>query len=504
MTENKFCKDCGKEITNYYTLNDNTYLCEDCFTSSYFICDDCGEITHLNDKLTTYDDHHICQSCYEDNYFTCDDCNNIYPIDKAYNTYNSRLICEDCYYSNYYTCACCEEVYPIDRSYTTYDEQLICYDCKDDNYTYCEDCDRLFHNDYIHYHEQDDCYYCDSCYDNHPEENNILSYHTYIDYNFLGNHSPIYLGTEVEIENTKNIISNDEAAGHIQDMIPVYPMHDGSIDDGFEMVSDPQNIEWTMEHAEDFERAFAYLTDNGFRGDQTTTCGLHIHVSRDPLHPDTIDKILLFMENYKDELISLARRHSTSWSAFISDRDEDFVQSLTYIKDKKNNNGRYMALNLQNTHTIEFRLFRSTLNPQTYLATIQLVASIVKVCNEYPIEDIDFNKVVEAYPYPYLKEYIERRGVDISRPLKNIPIPEITKEDVDKLIENVLNKYKEFLQVGIDSSSFNSYQDNIWTLLRFIENRETYYKALSEYLKVHRDSNNLLAQYIVEKIKEMI
>lgn len=470
----------------------------------FIICEDCGREIPVNSSYTTHDDRHICESCFSNNYFMCEDCENIYPIDDHYTTYNDRYICEDCYDSNYYTCACCDVIYPLNLSYTTYDDQLICYDCRDDHYTFCEDCDRLFHNDDIHYHEQDDCYYCDRCYDRHPEENNILDYHTPIDYNFLGDHSPIYLGTEVEIENTKNIISNDEAAGHITTLIPVYPMHDGSIDNGFEMVSDPQNIEWTMEHAEDFKRAFAYLTDNGFRGDQTTTCGLHIHVSRDPLNDDTVDKILLFMENYKNELISLARRHSTSWSAFISDKNDDFVQSLTYIKDKKNNNGRYMALNLQNTHTIEFRLFRSTLNPHTYLATIQLVASIVHVCNTYPIEEIDFNKVVNAYPYPYLKEYIERRGVDISRPLTNIPLPEITEEQINELKKDVFDKYNTYLTENINSYDFETYYSVVWQLLRRLDTKSTYYEALKTYIKYYEDTCNLLAQYIVEKIKEMI
>lgn len=498
----KKCLNCGKENATHTYQND--YYCEDCFNSHFMICEDCDSTIPIDNIYTTYNNRHICNDCFNDNYFMCEDCENIYPIDNSYTTYNARLICEDCYDSNYYTCSDCDTVYPIDRSYTTHDDQLICYDCRDDHYTYCEDCDQLFHNDDIHYHEQDDCYYCESCYDRHPEENNILSYHHPIDYNFLGKTSPIYLGTEVEIENTKNIISNDEAAGHIQDMIPVYPMHDGSIDNGFEMVSDPQNIEWTMEHAEDFERAFAYLTDNGFRGDQTTTCGLHIHVSRDPLNDDTVDKILLFMENYKNELISLARRHSTNWSAFISDRNEDFVQSLTYIKDKKHSGNRYMALNLQNIHTIEFRLFRSTLNPHTYLATIQLVASIVHVCNTYPIEEIDFNKVVNAYPYPYLKEYITRRGVDISRPLINIQLPEITREQIKELVSNAFDKYKTFLTGNIKSYDLDRLHGVIWQLLRRLETKSTYYEALKSYVEYYIDNNNLLAQYIVEKIKEMI
>ena len=38
--------------------------------------------------------------------------------------------------------------------------------------------------------------------------------------------------------------------------------------------------------------------------------------------------------------------------------------------------GRYVAVNLENTNTIEFRLFRGTLRYKTFLATLQLVDEI--------------------------------------------------------------------------------------------------------------------------------
>lgn len=458
----------------------------------------CGkEATH------TYKDNHYCDDCFHSNYFICTDCEEIHPIDERNTTYNGNFICDDCFSLNYFTCDDCGESFHIDDLYITHNDRYICSNCKENHYYYCDDCEELFSSDELTYNEHDDAYYCDDCYSEHSDTS-ILNYHEHIDYNFLGDYSPIYLGTEVEIENTKDIISNDEAAEHITTMIPVYPMQDGSINDGFEMVSDPQNIEWTMENAHKFKEAFKYLTDNGFRGDETSTCGLHIHVSRDPLNEDTIDKILLFMENYKDELINLARRHSTEWSAFISDEHDDFVQSLTYIKDKKHSGSRYMALNLQNRHTIEFRLFRSTLNPSTYLATVQLVASIVHVCNTYPIEDIDFNKVVDAYDYPYLKEYIARRGVDITRPLIDKPLPEITREQINELKKDIFEKFNTYLTESIGSEGIELYYIPVWQLLRRLDVKSTYYEALKSYVQYFNETTNILAQYIVEKIKEMI
>ena len=41
--------------------------------------------------------------------------------------------------------------------------------------------------------------------------------------------------------------------------------------------------------------------------------------------------------------------------------------------------GRYVAVNLENYETIEFRLFRGTLRYETFIATLQLVHEICNV-----------------------------------------------------------------------------------------------------------------------------
>ena len=45
-------------------------------------------------------------------------------------------------------------------------------------------------------------------------------------------------------------------------------------------------------------------------------------------------------------------------------------------KAKSGCNGRYVAVNLNNYHTIEFRLFRGTLKYNTFIATLQMVNHI--------------------------------------------------------------------------------------------------------------------------------
>jgi hypothetical protein len=71
-----------------------------------------------------------------------------------------------------------------------------------------------------------------------------------------------------------------------------------------------------------------------------------------------------------------------------------------------------MALNIQHSNrTIEFRLFKSTLNIETFYATLQLVKSIVEICDNTPVEEITWDKVINHIDAPYLKSYLNRRGI---------------------------------------------------------------------------------------------
>lgn len=417
----------------------------------------------------------------------------------------NECLCEVCYYENYTTCYHCGNDYLNDKITIVNDNHYVCDDCLDNYYTRCYGCGNYVHNDYIQYSERHDEYYCEDCYPD-DEYDNILEYHEPVDYEFKGDYSDIYLGTEVEVEN-RGSYDNDDMAYYVNNHLPAYCMEDSSITNGFEIISHPQNIEWTMENAQLYIDAFKYLTDNDFRGDDTTTCGLHVHVSRYPLQSDTVDKITLFMENYKDELITLARRHSTQWASFLSDDDSHFIKSISYINKKKKKR-KYMALNISNSDTIEFRLFKSTLNPYTYLATVQLVASIVKVCDNYPIDEIDFNKVVNAYDYPYLKDYINKLNVDTNAPLNidDTLEKQFDKLKLDELKEDVVNFYKENIKV-CSSDEFDRLSYPVYMMLKTVDELEPYdardnIETLINEIERLRDT--ITKNYILSKLKEMV
>jgi hypothetical protein len=75
-----------------------------------------------------------------------------------------------------------------------------------------------------------------------------------------------------------------------------------------------------------------------------------------------------------NELLKFSRRTEESinrWASRygIADNTEE-----TYKKAKSKGLGRYVAVNITNCNTIEFRMFRGTLRYKTFIATLQLVS----------------------------------------------------------------------------------------------------------------------------------
>lgn len=342
----------------------------------------------------------------------CENCNT--TTEDLYYTNDSHVLCEDCFHQmNGFECDDCERTYVNTDYYITHDDRTICERCRDNNYYYCESCDGLFHEDDIHW--RDDYAYCNNCY---PSNDYIREYHDTDMFMFDGtNPTPlpntIYMGYELEIEATDRYYQLDTLAEYACNHLEVQCTEDGSINRGFEMVSHPRTLEnhLTFNFKEHFDRLIAM----GARGDETTTCGLHIHVSRAPLNEDTQDKIILFLENYKEEMCNFARRSNNHYAQFLSDyisghENPEFVKALEFIKKTKPHT-RYMALNTTNHDTIEFRLFKSTLNAETFIATLNMVNNIVKVCNTTPTNEITWEKVINYYRTPQLTSYLERRGI---------------------------------------------------------------------------------------------
>lgn len=426
------CFGCGEEIriedSNEF---EGVELCDDCH-EEHNVCRICGKVHH-NDELR-YDSYHedyVCEDCY-DGYgmFTCEDCGEITEECVGVNN-GDIIVCEDCANSNYYRCDDCGEYVSSDYINTDGNGNCICDCCFENNYDRCRDCEDIVHNEDAYYTEDGDCY-CQDCSDEHRSNIHPYSYkptpifHSMDYVGYTPKENTLYLGVELEIDEGDN---KEEMVESIhEDMDWIYCKEDSSLDDGIELVTHPCTLDFHLNNG--YGEKFKELISNGWRGHDTTTCGLHCHVNRDYLGETlserelTIAKIMLLMDRLWDNgLVNFTRRTEYQldrWAkrCYMEESGEDFhdftEEKLVEKIYSFANQGRYYALNLRNSKTIEFRLFRSSLNITTFNATLQFVSNLVNYCKntslvEIQMTDIKMSTIVNYEEYPELKAYAKKR-----------------------------------------------------------------------------------------------
>ena len=190
----------------------------------------------------------------------------------------------------------------------------------------------------------------------------------------------LYMGVELEIDkggederNAETLLDIGNCNGN-----HIYCKHDGSLNEGFEIVSHPMTLAYhtkEMNWGEIFDKAIAL----GYRSHQTGTAGLHTHINRSAFGTEeNISKLVYLVEKYWNELVILSRRTEANIERWASRYGISTTAKETYELAKKNRLGRYVAVNLENENTIEFRLWRGTLCYKTFIATLQLVYELCR------------------------------------------------------------------------------------------------------------------------------
>lgn len=347
----------------------------------------------------------------------CSHCGTFIDTDD-YEEFNGEILCSDCIDNYTSVCDCCgERIWSEDTQgdgYTT-----LCQHCYDYHYTRCEECDTLIHNDDAY--EYDDGYFCRECYQRIRKNAPIHDYSYKPDPIFYGGFNR-YLGVELEID---GVGKDDDYAEELLDIANMREEHiyiktDGSLDDGMEIVTHPMSLEYHKDFC--WEDIMHHAVRLGYRSHQTSTCGLHVHVNRDSLgksrdeQDEVISRILYFVEHHWNEMLKFSRRSEYAmnrWAARYG-----YENSPKAIMDKaKKSYGRYVAVNLCNYHTIEFRLFRGTLKYNTLIATLELVNKICELAvlmNDEEIAKLSWSEFVAGITEPELIQYLKERQLYIN------------------------------------------------------------------------------------------
>ena len=358
----------------------------------------------------------------EDYKITCLECGAILDEENACH-FNDQILCEDCLARTTTICDNCGE--RILRDNAEWDTNYtLCRHCYENNYTNCEECGRLINNADAIYSD-DDYLYCRDCFEKLYDVA-IKPYSYKPEPVFYGS-GHLFYGVELEVdrggENDSNAQSLINIANNQGDRI--YCKHDGSLSDGFEIVSHPMTLEYHANNMNWFE-VFEKAVEMDYCSHNTSTCGLHIHCSRKAFGKDYaqqeqgIGRVVFFVEKHWNELVKFSRRtldnlnHWASRYATISSTAEE-----TYKKSKDKRMGRYVAVNIEGCSTIEFRLFRGTLRYKTFMATLQLVDEICKCAismTDKEIEDMYWLDFVQRIPSnkPELIEYLKSKRLYVN------------------------------------------------------------------------------------------
>ena len=201
-----------------------------------------------------------------ENNITCTFCNNEQSGEPLIE-FDGSMMCEHCYNAQTTVCDCCGDRIWRDEAEGS-NNITLCRHCFDYNYINCESCGRLIHNDDAYYDDDDDYPYCSEYYER-IHHSSIKPYSYKPEPVFYGSGN-LFIGVEIEIDRGGYINNNAQKILDIAnaDAEHIYCKYDGSIDDGFEIVSHPMTLNYhtnEMNWLDIFEKA----VDMGYRSHQT-------------------------------------------------------------------------------------------------------------------------------------------------------------------------------------------------------------------------------------------
>ena len=330
----------------------------------------------------------------------CSQCNSTDEQASLTMDHSGNLLCGDCRF----WCDQCEE-YSSDFS----DSFDMCDSCAEDH-ARCEECGTVVSQEDSHYHEWR--WHCGTCWESREYRRFIHNYGYKPEpiFHLPGQQVQVappdfwFLGLEIETENPSQ--NWDQLENTVGDESLWYAKEDGSLTNGVEFVSHPIEHSYLLESFSDLTEPITRLRFHGYSSFNTQTCGIHLHVSRSAFRSElhllkfvslfvpvdhvpqrTISGIQLggglsgSAEDIK-ALLAVSRRGLNQITEYCS-----LDIGLTKVSAiKASGSGKRMAsVNLQNPNTVELRIFRGTLLPDSLKSYIQITVAGVEYARECAI-----------------------------------------------------------------------------------------------------------------------
>lgn len=355
----------------------------------------------------------VCRRCIARNYEGCSMCGHLAPDDSLRWVNGEGEVCRPCIEASFSTCTECDEFYRTSAGQccTPWDS-----DNDDDN----DDDDNVSSFPMmtpvdVHYFPGCGCC-CQSCCDGRlpqtrwqpgriapppPRPRAINNYSYMPELRFRGT-GPAYLGVEIELV-TDYPNGDARRAVDLLGSDLVYCKEDGSISQGFELVTHPMDYAWAM--SEFPWNAWDEFTSVRMGTDSST--GMHVHVSRAGFSTPCHDyRWLLFWHRNAEWIQRIARRRGSSYASFspgerkliakVAKRQLPRCGTCHYCTSPDYRDSRYCemqlrryaAINLTNEHTYECRVFASSIKQTEIKAALGLVAGTVEYTRGLRAHDV--------------------------------------------------------------------------------------------------------------------
>ena len=315
-------------------------------------CSCCGETVESVGVHVIGDDSY-CPECVT----CCERCDTVVPNDDVYAVASEgedQQWCTRCTSSHSTTCYYCDTCVDDRNMAGSWNEESICEACVEGReLSWCDDC-----NDY---HD-------DGC----SRDNSGLHDYVYKPRPVFCNHpgaldKTSHFGLELEIEPGKN--DQDDLIRAITEHQFYQPdrcylKEDGSLDDGVELVTHPSDIKlfpWKQ-----FRDLLKTLQKEGYTSWTGGNCGLHVHINRNLLGADCETKLSIGFSKLQPWIRIASGREDFSYCQFTESHDPEVWKYE-----------RRRAVNLQPTNTVEVRVMRGTLKPDSCVQSIKLSYNLV-------------------------------------------------------------------------------------------------------------------------------
>ena len=220
-----------------------------------------------------------------------------------------------------------------------------------------------------------------SCLNNYTKKHHIES--------SINDSNLFYMGFELELVESPDGVSTNE----LEELVSLatdsnlLAKYDGSVD--AELVSRPLLRDDLKEKIKETLAIVSKSSANWVSWDQSSEysaggrCGFHLHVNKRPIK--NIKAIYRFINRYEDFFKVFSGRKNLYYC-----RVDPYYMANNY---NKRHNYRYSAINNLNAYTLEFRLWRGSLNFQRLCFYVDLTYTLCKyshVLNKMTLEDVLF------------------------------------------------------------------------------------------------------------------